>query len=209
MKKISITFCLLLISLFIYSQPQYTSRNGIYSFVELGIGGTIPQNENSDFSGVCVFFDNSPGYIFDNTFSNNTFSLGLGYSVKLFKLNSNLSEYSNKNTLLSFPIYFHGTYFHRRNEGKHTPFLNAKFGYEALSKEINFENKDDNVQWSKKYSGGLYASISIGDLYEITDEDRLSLSITCRLHNYSIVDSNTKVEQKPISISLNIGWFFY
>jgi len=97
----------------------------------------------------------------------------------------------------------------QRNESKHTPFLNTKFGYEALSKEINFENKNDNVQWSKKYSGGLYASISIGDLYEITDENRLSFSIACRLHNYSITHSNTILKQKPISISLNIGWFFY
>lgn len=209
MKKNCITFFIFLISLSIYSQPQYTSRNGIYSFVELGIGGTIPNKEKTDFSGVCFFFENSPGYIFDNTFSNNTFSLGLGYSVKLFKLNSNLCEYSNKNTLFSFPLYFHGTYFHRRNEGKHIPFLNAKFGYEALSKEINFENKVDNAQWSKKYSGGLYASISIGDLYEITEENRISFSITCRLHNYSIIHSNTTLKQKPIYISLNIGWFFY
>lgn len=204
MKKISIIYCLLLISLFNYSQTQYISRNGIYSFVELGIGRTIPQKENSDFSEVCVYFDNSPGYIFDNTFS-----IGFGYSVKLFKLNSNLSEYTSKNILFSFPLYFHGSYFHKRNEGKHTLFLNTKFGYEALSKEINFENKNDNVQWSKKYSGGFYASISIGNLYKITDEDQLSFSIACRLHDYSIILSNVINKQKPISISLNIGWFFY
>ncbi len=209
MKKIGIALCLLLISLFIYSQPLHTSRNGIYSFVELGIGGTIPQTGETDFAGVSLFFDNSPGYIFDNVFSNSTFSLGLGYSVKLFKLNSELSEYSGKNTLFSFPVYLHGTYFYRRNKGKHTPFLNTKFGYEVLSKEINFENKENNAQWSKKYSGGLFASMSIGDLYEITDENRLSFSVTCRLHNYSVIDSNTTSKQKPISVSLNIGWFFY
>lgn len=209
MKQLSITSCLLLISLFIYSQPQYTSRNGIYSFVELGIGGTIPQKVKTDFSEVCVYFDNSPGYLFNSTFSNNTFSLGLGYSVKLFTLNSSLSEYSNSNFLFSFPLYFHGSYFHRGNKGKHTPFLNTKFGYEVLSKEIDFENKKDNVQWSKKYSGGLYTSISIGDLYKINDEDQLSFSIACRLHNYSIIDSNTTLERNAISISLNIGWFFY
>ncbi len=159
------------------------------------MGGTIPQNENSDFSGVCVFFDNSPGYIFDNTFSNNTFSLGLGYSVKLFKLNSNLSEYSNKNILFSFPLYFHGTYFHRRNESKHTPFLNTKFGYEALSKEINFENKNDNVQWSKKNILEVYMlQYQLGTYMKLLMKTGF-FSIACRLHNYSITHSNTILKQ--------------
>ncbi len=200
---------MLLISLFVYPQSPHTSRSGVYSFVELGAGGTIPQSGETDFSGVCFFLDNSPGYLFDNTFSGSTFSLGLGYSVKLFKLNSALSQYSAKNTLFSFPVYLHATYFYRRDGGKHTPFLNTKLGYEALSREINFENRADNLQWSKKYSGGLYASMSIGDLYEIGDESRLSLSLTCRLHNYSVVNSGVASTQKPLSLSLHIGWFFY
>ena len=117
---------------------------------------------------------------------------GAGYMI----LFDNAMDINIKNV----PLYLYGRGDFLKNR-RFSPFVSGRLGYGIISdqKQFGFLSPDANgelheVQTDRSYSGGLFASLSVGALYHLPKKKAaLSLGLTTHLQKIKVKD-NTGID---------------
>ncbi len=198
---------------------QAQSKSGTYGLqVEAGYASNIPAgygfdiigNSYADFNHLAWNIALSPGYhVTDKLFA--------GVGVALYDYN--YSEIIKmppgdvsvpikiKSSFVSVPVYAHGLWKFRVG-AKPSWFVSLKAGYGIILK--NDYSKKGII--STDYSGGLFASPSLGYMYPINNKHSISLSVSYDMQKYTatvIADDGEYINKRTNStIGLNVGWAF-
>ena len=197
---------------------QAQSKSGTYGLqVEAGYAFNITENNNysrNDHQAWNIAV--SPGYhITDKLFA------GIGVALYDYHYNRLISNvYGNNNELIeintsfiSVPIFAHGLWKFRI-DNKPSWFVSLKVGYGIISKSTYpKEGQASSGIIRDDYSGGLFASPSVGYMYPINNKHAISLSVSYDLQKNTITnitddDRPFKSDKTNSTIAVKVGWTF-
>ena len=203
MKKKTIKYLLCFIVFFSSLKDIYSQQiNPIFSFIEIGGGALIANQNNKDFGNAHFIFNNSP-----SIYTTEHFGLGFGFSIMTYSLNKRLAELSQGNDIVfNIPIYIHGMYIFPGYK-KYYTYILLKAGYGILSKEVEITESQSQEAREYKYSGGRYLGNSIGVFYNFNRDHKISISLYCNIMNYHLnINATESIKRDNTAVSINIGW---
>lgn len=157
----------------------------------------------------------SPGYhISENLFA------GIGGALYDYRYSEVKNFYGSDNgtiditsSFVSVPVYAHGLWKFRTGT-KPSWFVSLKAGYGIVlkSKYEYIHSLAPEVEKSEDYSGGLFASPSVGYMYPINSKNAISLSVSYDIQKYTVNTKtdvrDTKKDKTNSTIAVKIGWTF-
>ncbi len=196
----------------IASQAQ--SKTGTYGLqVEAGYAFNL-SDSYSDYAYQAFNIAASPGYhITENLFA------GIGvalYDYRYSELITNVYGSDSgpidiKSSFVSAPVYAHGMWKFRSG-AKPSWFVSLKAGYGVILKSKYSISQSSNGIISEDYSGGLFASPSVGYMYPINRKNAISLSVSYDLQKYTATTKTDirefKKDKTNSTIAVKVGWAF-
>ena len=194
---------------------QAQSKMGTYGLqVEAGYAFKL-SDPYPDYAYQAFNIAASPGYhISENLFA------GIGVALYDYRFNEVSSFYGNPggtiditSSFVSVPVYAHGLWKFRTG-AKPSWFVSLKAGYGiVMNIKYNYlDSLDPDIKISEDYSGGLFASPSVGYMYPINSKNAVSLSFSYDLQKYTVNNKtdvrDSKKEKTNSTIAVKVGWPF-
>ncbi len=197
----------------IASQAQI--KTGTYGLqVEAGYAFKL-SDSYPDFAYQAFNIAASPGYyISENLFA------GVGVALYDYRFNGLINipgegynQMEFKSSFVSAPIYAHGLWKFR-TDAKPSWFVSLKAGYGIVMKsKYNYiDGLAPELEMSEDYSGGLFASPSVGYMYPINSKNAISLSVSYDVQKYTATTKTeireSKKDKTNSTVGVKVGWVF-